>query len=60
VKCLLAIKDRLTRGSVIGFDELNDHACPGETLAVKEVLGLDRYPIRRFPFNARTSYLIID
>jgi len=54
--CLRAIKDRLTRGTVIGFDELNDPACPGETLAVKEVLGLDRYPIRRFPFNARTSY----
>lgn len=59
-ECLQAIKDRLTRGSVVGFDELNDAACPGETLAVKEVLGLDRYPIRRFPFNSRTSYLEID
>jgi hypothetical protein len=60
VKCLRAIRDRLTRGSVIGFDELNDHSCPGETLAVKEVFGLDRYRIRRFPFNARTSYLIVE
>jgi hypothetical protein len=58
--CLLSIKDRLTRGSVIGFDELNDHACPGETLACKEVFGLDRYPIRRFPYNSRTSYLVVD
>lgn len=60
LKCLNIIKDRLTRGSVIGFDELNDPACPGETLAVKEALGLGRYPLRRFPYNARTSYLIID
>ncbi|HLK59146.1 MAG TPA: hypothetical protein VKU00_21470 [Chthonomonadaceae bacterium] len=60
VECLKAIKDRLTRGSVIGFDELNDHACPGETLAVKEVFGLDRYRIRRFPYNARTSYLVVE
>lgn len=54
------IKDRLTRGSVLGFDELNDHATPGETLAVKEALGLGRYPLRRFPYNSRTSYLVID
>ena len=59
-ECLLAISDRLTRGSVIGFDELNDHDCPGETLAIKEVLGLAKYPIRRFPYNSRTSYLVID
>lgn len=60
LKCLQTIKERLTRGSVIGFDELNDPACPGETLAVKEALGLSRYPLRRFPYNARTSYLVID
>jgi hypothetical protein len=59
-KCLRAIRDRLTRGSVLGFDELNDPACPGETLAVKEVLGLERYPIRRFPYSARTSYVIVE
>jgi len=59
-ECLLAIKDRLTRGSVIGFDEVNDHVTPGETLAIKEVFGLGRYAIRRFPYNARTSYIVID
>lgn len=58
-ECLTAIKDCLTRGSVIGFDEVNDHLCPGETLALKEVFGLDRYPVRRFPASARTSYLVI-
>jgi hypothetical protein len=58
--CLLQIKDRLTKGSVIGFDELNEEKFPGETVAVREVLGLDRYTIRRFPFNARTSYIIVE
>lgn len=58
--CLFAIQDRLTRGSVVAFDEVNDHACPGETLALKEVFGLGRYSIRRFPYNSRTSYLIIE
>lgn len=59
-KCLSAIKDRLTRGSVVGFDELNDPACPGETLAVKEVFGLGKLAVRRFPQSARTSYAVID
>ena len=59
-KCLSAIKEHLTRGSVIGFDELNDHVCPGETLALKEVFGLERYSIRRFPYNSRTSYVVVD
>ena len=58
--CLQAIKGRLTRGSVIGFDELNEHPAPGETLAVKEVLGISRFSIRRFPYSARTSYLVVD
>ncbi|MFN8543842.1 MAG: crotonobetainyl-CoA--carnitine CoA-transferase [Candidatus Binatia bacterium] len=58
--CLEALKDRITRGTVLGFDELNDHHCPGETLAVKEVLGLGRYALRRFPHSARTSYLVVE
>lgn len=58
--CLLSIRDHLTQGSVIGFDELNEEVCPGETVAVKEVLGLSRFSIRRFGSSARTSYVIVD
>jgi len=58
--CLLAIRDRLTRGSVIAFDELNDHECPGETLAVMEILGLGNVALKRFCHNSRTSYLVVD
>jgi hypothetical protein len=57
--CLLAIRDHLPRGAVIGFDELNDPLCPGETLALKEVLGLENVAIRRFPYNSRASYVIL-
>jgi hypothetical protein len=58
--CLLAIRSHLTQGSIIGFDELNDGVCPGETVAVKEILGLSRFAIRRFAPSARTSYLVVD
>jgi len=60
VACLNLIRDRVTKGTVLGFDELADHATPGETLALKEALGLDRFAIKRYRYNARTSYLIID
>lgn len=58
--CLEAIRGHLTRGSVLGFDEANDHTTPGETIALKEVLGLDRYSVRRYHYNSRTSYLVIE
>ena len=58
--CLLAIRSYLTQGSVIAFDEINDPACPGETVALREVLGLSRCSIRRFAPSARTSYVVVD
>jgi hypothetical protein len=57
--CLSAILPYLTKGTVIGFDELNDGTTPGETVAVREVLGLGRYAVKRFPWNARSSYLVV-
>jgi hypothetical protein len=59
-RCLGAIQDRITKGSVIGFDELNYHTWPGETLAFKEVLGLSRHSIRRTPDSPEPSYIVID
>jgi hypothetical protein len=58
-KCLEAIRGRVTKGSVLAFDELNTPQFPGETLAVMEVLGLDRYAIKRSPLNPLCSYLVI-
>ncbi len=58
--CLEAILPRLTRGSVLAFDELNCPDLPGETVAVREVLGLTKYAIRRDPANPLTSWIVID
>ncbi len=47
---------------MLAFDERNCPDFPGETLAVKEVLGLDRYAIRRVPGvnPGMPSYLVIE
>lgn len=58
--CLEALLPHLTKGSVLAFDELNLPEFPGETIALKEVLGLSRYAIRRTPFSPLTSYLIVE
>ncbi len=58
--CLEAIKDRLVKGSVIGFDELNDPDSPGETRAVMEVLGLNNIRLKRFPHTSRCSYCVVE
>ena len=58
--CLEAIKPRLVKGSVIGFDELNDPDSPGETLALMEVFGLNNIKLKRFPYTSRTSYFVVE
>ncbi len=58
--CLTVIAPHLTKGSVLAFDELNHPDFPGETAAVREVLGLDRYRLRRSRFSPFASYLIVD
>ncbi len=58
--CLKLLLDRVTKGSIIAFDELNCPEFPGETEAVAEVLGLNRYSIKRSPLNPLISYLEIE
>ena len=58
--CLSAIKNHVTKGSVIGFDELNNREYPGETIALKEVLGLGSFKIRHSRYSPTQSYLIIE
>jgi len=60
VKALEALKKVVTKGSVIGFDELNCPHFPGETLALKEALGLDKYRLVRYPHNPYPAYLVIE
>ena len=58
--CLETIRPYLTRGSVIGFDELCLPVFPGETVAVREVLGLDRHRIVRSARDSTPSYVVVD
>ncbi len=59
-KCLEAIRPRLTKGSVVGFDELNDPDSPGETHALMEVFGLNNIRLQRPPHASRVSYFIVE
>ena len=59
-KCLEVIKSRLVKGSVLGFDELNDHGAPGETRALLETFGLNNVRLQRFPYASRVSYFVVE
>ncbi|MDR1340708.1 MAG: hypothetical protein LBK58_11750 [Prevotellaceae bacterium] len=56
--CLEAILPHLSKGAIIGFDELNYHDFPGETLAFQEVLGINNYTIHQMPNNHLLSYIV--
>ena len=56
--CLYAIMPHLTKGAIIGFDELNFRDFPGETAAFDEVLGINNFEIHRDRNNPIPSYII--
>lgn len=58
--CLELLKTRVTKGSVIGFDELCVKEWAGETRAFTEVFPLDKYKIHRSPNSASSSYIVIE
>ncbi len=58
-ECLKMIRPHLTKGSVLAFDELNDHDSPGETVALKEVFNLNEIKIERYRYTSRTSYFVL-
>ena len=51
---------RMSRGSILVFDELNQKPWPGETLAVLEECGIRKLKIRRFNYTPHLSYAILD
>ena len=59
-RCLEAIKPRLVKGSILGFDELNDHDSPGETAALNEIFGLNNIKLKRCPYASRVSYFVVE
>lgn len=59
-RCLELLRLCLTKGSILGFDEIGLESFPGETRAAKEVLGLNNYRLQRTPFSHYQSYLVIE
>ena len=57
---LEALLPHLCKGSVLVFDELCDPYFPGETIALREVLGLRDLRIQRLPMTARVSYCVFE
>ena len=60
VKCLRALKKVVTKGSIIGFDELNCPHFPGETTALKDAFGLDNVRLIRHPHNPYPAYIVVE
>lgn len=54
--CLENLIPRLTKGSIVVFDELNCPEFPGETIAVQEVIGIKNISLRRDPSNPYVSW----
>lgn len=59
-KCLEAIRNHLTKGSIIGLDHLGMDDLPGDSKAIQEVLGYRNCRFVRDPRVPYQSYLIVD
>ena len=58
-QCLELLRPFLTQGSVLAFDELVSFVSPGETVALREVLGLGRIRVRRSPaYSGHGAYVL--
>lgn len=55
-----SIRPNICKGTILVFDELCDDVFPGETIAVKETLGLNNLRIQRLPMTARISFVEIE
>jgi Methyltransferase domain len=56
--CLELILPYLSKGAVIAFDEINVKEFPGETQALREILGTNNFKIHHSPFRANAGYVI--
>ncbi|KXI27923.1 TylF/MycF/NovP-related O-methyltransferase [Paraglaciecola hydrolytica] len=48
--------DRMAKGSILIFDELNHDDYPGETIAIREVLGLENVELKRVWCASMAAY----
>jgi hypothetical protein len=58
--CLEALGPYITRGAVIGFDEVGHPGWPGETVALREVRGLHNVRLQRTRFAGAPSFFVAE
>jgi hypothetical protein len=58
--CLSALEPYITKGAVIGFDEVGHPGWPGETAALREVRGLHRVRLQRTPYAGTPSFFVAE
>jgi len=59
-KTLERVLERMPKGGVLVFDELNCPFFPGETQAVKEVLGLHNLKLKKHPLQTYCAYCEVE
>jgi hypothetical protein len=60
VECLKLLKPHLTKGSIVGFDELNFPAFPGETIAFQEAIGSNNIWLKRNAYCHMESFFVFE
>ena len=58
-KALELFLARMHKGSILGFDEINNPMWPGETLALLESLNLRDVTIEQFPYEPNMAYIVL-
>lgn len=51
---------RMPKGAVLAFDELDNPMWPGETLAVLDTYGFNRFQLQRLEWDPYISYAVIE
>ena len=60
-KCALEqLMELVPKGGIVVFDELNHGDYPGETVALKEVMALNKLGLKRLPFSTMGAYAVMD
>ncbi|NLS92718.1 MAG: class I SAM-dependent methyltransferase [Planctomycetaceae bacterium] len=54
-----AFVPRMPQGAILAFDELDNPAWPGETLAYLEGIGTARHQLKRFEFDPYIGYVVL-
>lgn len=58
-KILKLLLNRIPKGGLICFDEINHGDYPGETIAMMEEIGIPNISLKRLDFSSMSSYMIV-